>query len=500
MGSDTVELGWPTLLSHLARCCSTPRGAARASQLPPLPDAASVTEMIALVSEARALAAGAQGLAIEPIAELGPALLRLAKDGTLSGAALYEVARTLQSLAALRALLTRQRTLAPRIAARAAALHALEHVWRPVLACCEPDGALADHASAELGTLRRRVRELKQRILQQMKRLLETPRIAKQLQDHYFTEWEDRCVLPVRAEAASAIDGLVLGCSASGATVFVEPAAVMGLSNELKVQQVAVARETARLLAELSALVRSEHPGIAADLELATELDLIVARARLAQRLDAQPAAVAEDAQLVLRGLRHPLLVLAGGEVVAHDVALLPQQALLIRAPTPAARASVSRASGCVLMLRCGMHLPVASESRLPCYHHVWANIGDEQSIERNLSTFTGHLGRLLAYLERADRGTLLLLDEITTGTDFLARARRSARRCSRRWSSASVSSWSPRTTTRSAKTLPLGDWRFVNASVGFDLQRLEPTFELHRGCPAPSPWRWPDGSACPPP
>jgi DNA mismatch repair protein MutS2 len=319
-----------------------------------------------------------------------------------------------------------------------------------------------------------------------MKRLLETPRIAKQLQDHYFTEWEDRCVLPVRADAGSVIDGLVLGCSASGATVFVEPAAVMGLSNELKVQQVAVARETARLLAELSALVRSEHPGIAADLELATELDLIVARARLAQRLDAQPAAVAEDAQLVLRGLRHPLLVLAGGEVVAHDVALLPQQALLISGPNAGGKSVCLKSVGlCALMLRCGMHLPVASESRLPCYHHVWANIGDEQSIERNLSTFTGHLGRLLGYLERADRGTLLLLDEITTGTDpgegaALGQALLEAL-------VERVGQLVVTTHYDTLKTLPLGDRRFVNASVGFDLQRLEPTFELHRGVPGSS-------------
>ncbi|MBK8480230.1 MAG: endonuclease MutS2 [Proteobacteria bacterium] len=488
--SSAAALGWPTLLTHLAERCSTPRGQARALRLAPLADAAAVTETIGLVSEATALADANQALSFGPIAELAPTLLRLAKEGALSGPALYEVALTLQSLAEVRDALTRRRAdaslVAPGLAARAAALHPLEQVWRPILDCCEPSGALADHASPELSRLRRRGRELQQQIVQQLKRLIETPRLARQLQERLFTEREGRYVLPFRADAERPFDGLVLGSSASGATVFVEPSAVRGLSNELSLVQGAVAREAARILLALSARVNAERLSIAADLELASELDLIAARARLAQRLGARPAAVAADAQIVLIGLRHPLLVLAGGAVVAHDLTLLPQQALLISGPNAGGKSVCLQAVGlCALMLRCGMHLPVAAESRLPLYHQIWADIGDEQSLERSLSSFTGHLARLLAFLARADRGTLLLIDEITTATDpgegaALGQALLEA--LVQRVGQLIVTTHYER-----LKTLALADPRFINASVGFELQQLRPTFELHRGLPGSS-------------
>lgn len=485
-GASEQALGWPKLLDHLAGCCSTPRGTARARQLAPLADAAAVSEMIALVSEARALATTGQALAFEAIVELAPALRRLAKEGALGGRALYEVALTLQSLAALRASVTRQRARAPGLAARAARLHGLETVWRPILACCLPGGELTDQASPELGLLRQQVRALQQRITQQLKRLMETPPFAQQLQDRFVTQRDERYVLPLRADAGPLREGIVLGASASGATLFVEPTAVVGLNNELQVLQLAVARETSRLLLELSARVGAEHEAIAVDLELATELDLIAARARLAERLEAHPVAVAADGALELQGLRHPLLLLAGGEVVGHDLTLSPQQALVISGPNAGGKSVGLKSVGlCALMLRCGMHLPVRGPSRLPYYSQVWADIGDEQSLERQLSTFTAHLQRLLGFLEQADRQTLILLDEIAGGTDpgegaALGQALLEAL-------VDRVAQLVVTTHYEALKSLALGDPRFVNASVGFELQRLAPTFELHQGVPGSS-------------
>ncbi|MFH1130446.1 MAG: Smr/MutS family protein, partial [Pseudomonadota bacterium] len=365
-------------------------------------------------------------------------------------------------------------------------LVALDDVWGPIDDSFEEDGTLADHASNDLARLRHQAAAIHAKLGQEMRRLLETPQIAKFLQDQFYTQRENRYVLPVRADAGPAIDGIVLGSSSSGATIFVEPREIVELNNELKVAELGVRREEIRILTELSELVQEEQHNIKNNQKIVTELDLINARARLAIQMQAYKPKLSEDWSLLLHKLRHPLMTLTETYVVANDLELGPHQCLIISGPNAGGKTVCLKAIGlCALMVRSGMHLPASEGSSIPLYSSVLAEIGDKQSIEQNLSTFTAHVQQLLILLQMANESTLILVDEVVTGTDpsegqALAQALLE--------SFAGTRTHLVVTTHYDGlKALPLMDSRFTNASVGFDLERLMPSFAIHLGVPGSS-------------
>lgn len=474
------------MLRHLVALCHSDRGRALAGDPPSAGDEESIARALDLVGEAKALSELGAPLPFAEIAELRAHLQRLGKEGALGGPGLLAISRSQRTIAAVAQFIRARRDRASGLAGIADEIDDLPHVTEAIDGAFEPSGELADDASPVLGQLRRRVAKLQQQITERMKELLEKPSIAKFLQDRFFTQREERYVLPVRADAGPVVPGIVHGSSASGATMFVEPQQVVDLNNALKVAQVEVDREVLRVLADLSGLVAAHAGAIERNLELVGELDFVNARALLAVALRANRPAISRDGRLVLKGLRHPLMVLSGARVVPSDVELGPGQALLISGPNAGGKTVCLKAMGLVaLMLRAGMHLPVAADSRVPIYSRVLTDIGDDQSLEQNLSTFSGHLSHLLGFLARADAKTLVLLDEIVSGTDptegaALAQALLEA--FAERGTQMAVTTHYDR-----LKSLPLSDARFLNASVGFDLQRLAPTFVLHSGTPGSS-------------
>lgn len=480
------ELGWTELLAKLAQRCHSERAKQAVADLPLHKEAPAIEALLDQVSEARELHGSGDPLPFGEVFELRPVLARLDKEGVLSGPTLLQVAETLRSLARLARFLRDHRGRAPSLAAIADDIDDLESIWGAIDDCFEPDGELADHASRELGDLRKRTADLKQKLIREMKRLMDSPRIARYLQDSFYTQRENRFVLPVRADAGGAVEGSVLGSSASGATLFVEPREVVGLNNQLKVAELAVHREEARILGELSQLVAEETEAIGENLAVGCELDLLDARARLAVDLDAVRPRLAEDGQLYLRAARHPLLVLAGVDVVPNELELGAGQALLISGPNAGGKTVALKTAGlCALMVRAGMLLPVGFDSIIPIYTRVLAEIGDAQSLEQNLSTFTAHLAQLLGFLELADAQSLVLIDEIATGTDpgqGEALAQALLEELVARGAMLIAT-----THYEGLKALPTHDARFVNANVGFDLARMQPTFALHIGAPGTS-------------
>ncbi len=503
-------LGWGELLERLAELCHTERGQERARTLPLLEGVEAVEAELDLVGEARALHDQGDPPPFGAIWDLRQPLLRLQKEGTLEGPTLIQMAQTLKAGSQLsrflrdrgegerpegtrgpgaRGLIPEQGTRGPGaggLARLAAGIAPLDGVSGPILDSFDEGGVLADHASDELGALRRALAELHERLVRRMRGLMEVPQIAKHLQDTFYTQREDRYVLPVRADAGPAVEGIVHGSSASGATIFIEPQEVVGLNNELKVAEIAVAREEARILTELSEMVGEEWEAIEKNLALLERLDVIDARARLATRLEAQRPRISRDGRLRLHGIRHPLMVLAGTRVIPNELELSAARALIISGPNAGGKTVCLKTLGlCALMARAGMHLPAGADSELPVYEVVCAEMGDDQSIEKNLSTFTAHLSHLQQFLAVARPGALILLDEIAVGTDpgegaALAQAALEAL-------VAAGAQVVVTTHYERLKSLAVADPRFANASVGFDLERLHPTYRLHLGVPGSS-------------
>jgi DNA mismatch repair protein MutS2 len=481
-----AALGWPELLRELESLCHSDRGRACVPRLPLLADRVSVEKELGLVAEARALAAAGEPLPFGEVPDLADALLRLQKEGALAAPTLLEVRTALRSGARLRRFLALRAERAPDLARLAAGIEPLEEVSRPIDDAFDDRGELQDNASPELFRLRQRTRELHERLTRRMRTLLEEPRLAPFLQDHFYTLREDRYVLPVRTDAGPVLEGIVHGSSATGATVFVEPQEVVGLNNQLKVAEIEARREEARILLELSGLVQEMLPSIEKNLGLLERLDLVDARARLAEKLAASRPTVSEDGRVLLVAMRHPVLCLGSAEVVPNDLELEPGRALVITGPNAGGKTVCLKTLGLfAVMLRAGMHLPAGDGSRLPLFDGVRTEMGDDQSLADHLSTFTAHLSHLLDFLETARPGTLLLLDDIGIGTDpgegaALAQALLEA----------FVETGAQVVATthyERLKALAYSDRRFDNASVGYDLSRMVPTYHLHRGIPGSS-------------
>ncbi|MBW2731701.1 MAG: Smr/MutS family protein [Deltaproteobacteria bacterium] len=487
-------LGWPELLAELAARCHSERARTLAHALPLADSAEAVNALLDCVCEARVLHERGYPLPFEELDELRPALLRLSKEGVLAPATLIRVARTLRIVDALHQACKTQAEGSPALWRLARDITPLEGVWRTIGECFTADGEIADYASFELGEAREKVGVLGRRVIRRLRRLMERPHIARHLQDRFFTQRENRFVLPIRSDAGGSIEGIVLGSSARGATLFIEPKEVVELNNQIKVAQVTVEREEARILFELSELVAENRSAIERNLEIGTELDLLNARARLAMAMDAarpkvQQAVSSPSAlgpRLVLRRARHPLMTLTSDHVVPLDVEIDHGGGLVISGPNAGGKTVALKTVGlCALMLRGGMLLPATLESQVPIYGHVLAAIGDAQSIEMNLSTFTAHVEEMRCFFERADPHTLLLIDELMTGTDpgegeALAQAMLEAlvERCGQLLVT---------THYERLKALPTTDTRFHNANVGFDLAEMKPTFELHHDAPGSS-------------
>lgn len=500
MAKAMADLGWSQLVEGLAARCHTDRGAAVARALVPEATAAPARERIAQVSEARLLHQLGGPPPFGGISDVEALVARTEKAGALDGQELVRVAEAVAGCAALRRHLAARRAEAPKLWAIVEATQELSHVSGPILDSFEQGGEgggrLADHASPALGPLRKRLASLHDELGKRVRGLLDDPQIAPYLQDRFYTQREDRYVVPLRSDARARVKGIVHGTSQSGQTVFVEPEGIVELNNKLKLAESEVTEEEQRILAELSGFVREEAPAIRAGLAAATRLDVLDGAARLADALgcsapelgDLDTADGTGDAggALSLKQARHPHMLLAGRDCVPNDIEIAAGGTLVVSGPNAGGKTVALKTAGLLsLMARAGLHVPADPGSRLPCYRAVLTDIGDEQSLDRNLSTFSAHLMNLRAFLDVAGVGTLVLIDELCVGTEpeqgaafaevvLLAFAERGAQ--------AIVTTHYER-----LKALAPRDPRFVNASVGFDLARMAPTFRLHLGVPGSS-------------
>jgi DNA mismatch repair protein MutS2 len=355
-----------------------------------------------------------------------------------------------------------------------------DHISRSVA----EDGTISDRASEELARLRRAKSAGQQKIKESLDAILRNPSYQKMLQDNLITTRGDRYVVPVKQEYSSAFQGIVHDQSASGATVFIEPLVVVRLGNELREVILKEKREIERILQQLTALVAVQAEEIAVLYEALAKLDFILAKARLSEDMEAGPPLVVNKQEIKLIKARHPLLT---GPVVPISVELGSKyNFLVITGPNTGGKTVTLKTIGLmVVMMQSGLHIPTESESKLGIFEHVFVDIGDEQSVEQSLSTFSGHMTNIVEILQEADYKSLVLFDELGAGTDP---AEGSA------LAMAILSELLERgacgvATTHygNLKTFAYNTPGIENASVEFDPETLKPTYRLITGIPGRS-------------
>ncbi len=477
------ELGWPRLCAALAGRARTPMGSERCLALLPGDDPDLARTRLLRVEEARLLRRHVRELPLEGAVDIRPALGRAAREGTLEPLELLQVARLIRASESARRFCSSQADRAPLHYELALELSELGALAQQLERAFDAAGKLLDTASPLLAELRDRARGLHRAIKQRIEELLADEKIVEMLRDTYYSVRGDRYVLPVRAEHKSHLPGIVHNASNSGQTLFIEPQELLELGNQLTIAEAGALEEEQRILAELSAAVGQKAPLLEHDVEIIAILDEAAAAGRLSDDLDAGAPELGGD-RFELRKARHPLLVLQrkGAGIVANDIALpAPAQGLIVSGPNSGGKTVAMTAVGLsALMARAGLPLAAEPGSRMPFYRTVYTAIGDEGDLSRDLSTFTAHLGSLRHILEAAGPGTLVLIDEIASGTD------------PREGAAIAVAALEKLVTAgaqvlitthlEELKALALADPRFAPASVGFDVERLAPTYTLRMG------------------
>lgn len=479
-------LEWGAVLEALAARCDADlvRERARAPRL--YDDAPAVTEQLALVGEAWRLADEGRDLPSLAFADVRPALARAEREGLLGGAELAEIGRLLRTAERVRRHLADEAARAPRLAAMALTIDPLGGLVREIEATIDERGEVADDASPDLRRLRERHRALQQRVKARLAEMLRSPEYENLLQEKYATVREGRYVLPFVASVQSDLRGIVHHKSQSGATAFLETPELVELNNRLAMAALEVDAEVERILRALTRSVRAQAAVILHDLSVLAEIDLVRARARLGRDLGGSLPRVEPGGPLHLRDGRHPLLALSGRPVVANEFRLEAGRGLVITGPNTGGKTVALKTLGlAALMAAAALPVPAAADSRVPLYAGVFADIGDDQSIERDLSTFSAHLTHLRAILDAAPPGSLVLVDEICVGTDphegaALAGALLEAfveRGCS----------LVVTTHYEELKAKAHIDGRFANASFGYDPVTFAPSYRLTAGVPGRS-------------
>jgi DNA mismatch repair protein MutS2 len=483
-----VHLGWPEITKALADRCRLPAGRRHAAALPFLSTPEEVRQSLARVEETRGLAESRLTLPLGMSGAAEDHIDRAAKGGVLEPVALRDCASLLRAAARTRGFLEARAAKSPLLWAVAEKLFGDERLAERIERAIEPSGAISDRASPELAGLRDRVRGLHRALKAQVETLLADDGMQMHLRDRYFTIRDDRYVLPILASSRSQFPGIVHNASQSGQTLFVEPDSMVDAGNDLTIASAMAAEEEARILRELSEGVARRAPELAADVEVLGRLDLLEAEARLASELDAHTPEVAPcDAGFELLSLRHPLLVLQGKKVVASHVRLSPpQRALIVSGPNGGGKTVTISAVGlAACLLRAGLPVPAALGSRLPFYAEVRAAVDEKGDLARDLSTFTAHLTAVRDIALGAGSRSLVLVDEIAADTD----PREGAALAAAILEDLIARGAQVLVTTHldELKALALTDPRYANARVGFDAERLAPTYQLHLGSPGSS-------------
>lgn len=483
---DTIEFG--SVLQLVAAHAVGPLGAARVLGRRPIADVGWVRAELARVGEVAGLFRRGDGLLAEPIPDITGALARLRVQGSvLDGAELAALLKVLKAARAVHTDLQRVADSAPLAASldRPLSSKALE---RQLERSLDGDGNLLDAASPRLAAARREVHAARQRLLRRLEALLHQLGPSSTPPDASVTVRGDRYVIPVRRDSRSRPAGIIHDESGSAGTLFIEPSETIELGNALREAQVDEERESLRVLRELTDQSRPDLPAVRDSVEMCVAVDDLVARARYAVAIAGEmPEVAAAPAKLRILNGRHPLLLAGSNPVVPFDLELAEsERTLLVTGPNTGGKTVLLKAVGLIAALAAsGIIPPSGVGSRIPIFRRFFADIGDRQSIAASLSTFSAHVRMLRRVLDESDDASLILLDEIGSGTDPVEGAALAAATLVSLTGRGSVTLAT--THLGALKDLATGSEKIVNASLQFDAKTLTPTYRLIKGVPGRS-------------
>jgi len=383
----------------------------------PTPDIARANALLDETQEATELAAQSGGHPLAGLHDISECIERAAKGAVLHPEDLMRVADFLRGCSKVKKFMRTKKALAPNLSLYAESVTDLPQVISEIEGAVSGNAVL-DNASPRLSGIRARIRVLDDRIRSALQAVITSPRYRDAIQDGYISQKDGQFVVAIKATHKNLIQGSVVAASSSGATVFIEPVAVRRYSDELKIARAEEEAEVYQILVALTGLVAEHTQEIKVNVEVLAAYDLIFARARYAQQLRAtRPALVPAGEGLVIRQARHPLLQ---QDAVPLDLEMSERtRVLVITGPNTGGKTVALKTIGiCALMAQSGLHVPAGEGTTLPVFPDVLADIGDAQSIENSLSTFSGHMGNIARMMKVAVPGCLVLLDEIGTGTD----------------------------------------------------------------------------------
>ena len=487
-------LEWPQLLDAVALKASSNMGAELCRVLPFATqiDQAQVQQQETF--EMVQMLEGDSPLSPLNFPDIRPHLGRAAKGGLLEGLELRDISLVLSMSQNTKRWLEGHQVVCPTVSARAINIVELTWVGHTLDHCVDPQGQLRESASPLLHQLTKKSQSLRQAMRRRLEQLVSSQQYEERLQGQYFAERENRYVIPVKAERQHEVDGIIHDISSSGATVFIEPRNLIELNNAIKFADLQVVQETRRILQDLSDTVAENVVSIQENIQQLAELDSLVAKARFSREIEGHPVQLYRHHRIHLIQAKHPLLVLTKKHVVANTVHLDQGiHTLIISGPNAGGKTVTLKLVGLfALMVKVGLLPPCSQDSEMVFFDRVYADIGDTQDLNRDLSSFSGHILSLIALLETlqsqksvSTHSSLVLLDEVGSSTDPIegaALAEAILHRLNDLGCINIVTTHYP-----SLKTLTYRNPHVRNASQEFDLKSLSPTYRLIDGIPGGS-------------
>ena len=479
----TLELD--RVLALLAEKCATDEGKEIAAKLRPVSDEDEVRVLLRETSDACRLVEQKGSPAFREVKVVKASLLRADRGGSLNQIELLRIAGVLRAARTVKEYGESDGTDTGALEHYFWALTPNRYLEDRIFHAIISEEEIADSASPELGNIRRHMRIAGSRVRDSLQKIISSPAYSKYLRDPIITMRGDRYVVPVRSEYKNAIPGMVHDVSSSGGTFFIEPMQAVQANNELRELLIQEKKEIERILAELSAEAAGYKDGISADYDNLVALDVIFAKAGLSYSMKAMCPQVNTQGKIVLNKARHPLI--DSHEVVPITVRLGEEfDTLVITGPNTGGKTVTLKTLGLLtLMAECGLHIPAADQSCVSVFRMVLADIGDEQSIEQSLSTFSSHMKNIVEITQECDDSTLVLFDELGAGTDPAEGAALAM----------AVIEFCRKLGAKLAATTHYGELKLyamrtqgvINASCEFDVETLRPTYRLLIGIPGKS-------------
>ena len=480
-------LEYNKILNQLSEYACSPEAKKRCLALRPITDKAQIEQLQLQTKDALSRLFRCGNLSFSGVHSVNDSLKRLEIGASLSAAELLSICSLLEAAKRVKAFSRseKEEVTDDSLTGFFTEIEPLTPLYDEIKRCILAEDEIADDASSTLHSIRRSMRGMNDRIRAQMNNMINNSTTRSYLQDAVITMRDGRYCLPVKAEAKSQIPGMVHDQSSSGSTLFIEPMAVVNLNNELKELFLKEQEEIDRILADLSNRVAENANGIRQDYTVLAELDFIFAKAELAKSYNGVAPVFNEEGRINIRKGRHPLL--DPKKVVPIDVRLGADfRQLIVTGPNTGGKTVSLKTVGLLtLMGQSGLHIPAGDRSELAIFHEIFADIGDEQSIEQSLSTFSSHMTNIVRILQKADDQSLCLFDELCAGTDPTEGAALAISILNKLHQYGAVTMAT--THYSELKVYALSTEGVENACCEFDVDTLSPTYRLLIGIPGKS-------------